>query len=88
MLDWAKLPADHISQITVGTKAIAGHQFYYCYPDEPTPGEEAWVLGGVSVYEHWATEHLIRKDEILSRRTKFVPDLQHEQVKLGWWWVD
>ena len=85
--DWAKLPADRISRIDVARQQLGGHSFYWLYEDQLTRDERVWVAGGFSIFEYDAAEYIIRENgEVFVRRVKSIPDLQHEQVKLGWWW--
>ncbi len=85
--DWAEFPADQISRIDVGRRQLAGHSFYWLYAESITETETAWVAGGFSIHNREASEYLFRESgEVLGRRVKSIPDLYHDQVKLGWWW--
>ena len=85
--DWSKWRAEGVSYIDVGTRQHAGHSFYWLYTENITQDETAWVSGAFSLHSREAHECIHRENgETLLRTRRDLPDLFHNQVKLGWWW--
>lgn len=89
LADWPTLPADGVWSVTYSNKPgeflrHAGHSVYWCYPE----GDRYVVgLGTVSnVYGTLPSEAVLFPDgHQEEREIKFMPDLRHDQIKLGWW---
>jgi hypothetical protein len=86
--DWVHVRADGVDTVVVanpsGCTTFHGRSAYWLYPEG-----EAWVAGAASFgYDrHHVPEVLVHPDGVMeTRRFEYVPDLKHEQVKLGWWW--
>lgn len=85
--DWADARADGVSRIDIGRGQHAGSSFYWLYKEDIGEGEIAWVSGGFSIHDIEAHEFIHRENgERLARKVRSIPDLKHDQVKLGWWW--
>lgn len=82
--DWPTMRADGIDSVTIvdGDLSVryASASLYWCYPE----GDE-WVSGCASVgYDPNPIREVIGTSR--EREVKYLPDLRHDQVKLGWWW--
>jgi hypothetical protein len=84
---WEHLPAQGVYEITIthsryGALKLKGHSVYWCYPEG-----ESWVFGGGSVLYDGGNkcEALFGPLKMESREVRYMPDLKHNQVKLGHW---
>ncbi len=85
--DWDSYRAEGISHIDVGKRQHAGHSFYWLYTEDIKKDETAWVSGAFSIHSREAGECIHRQNgEVLLRKRRDLPDLFHNQIKLGWWW--
>ena len=85
--DWCNLRPDGIDYVDFFCIQRAGHSIYYlCEDNIKYDGEIAWVVGGMSLYEHNCEESIIRSTgEVMMRVVTSLPDLRHDQIKIGWW---
>ena len=82
---WASFPGEGIDKITINTieglNVVQNHSIYWLYKEE-----DNWILGRCSPYTSEMYEVIIDKDGWVStRKIKFMPDLLHGAIKLGWW---
>lgn len=85
--DWAALRADGVDTIEVAGHVFSGHAIYWLYFDKECEGG-TWVLGMGSTYASPPPpETLFRPagKPVTTRNIVTMPDLRHQQVKLGWW---
>jgi hypothetical protein len=80
---WASLRGDGIDYVDLIDEAgnasrIQGQSVYWLYREG-----EAWVAGGGIVGHSEIIEALVPGHTF--RRPRHMPDLDHDQVKLGWW---
>jgi len=86
--EWPEVRAEGIDYINFkGSIQRSGDSIYYLYPEQINEeGEMAWVVGSFSIYFTECEEHIMRaNNETLFRKRKNMPDIQHKDVKLGWW---
>lgn len=81
---WPYLRSDGVDSVTLidGDLSVrfASASLYWLYAED---GE--WVSGCASVgYDPNPIREIIGTDR--ERLRPYLPDLAHEQVKLGWWW--
>jgi hypothetical protein len=88
---WPDVRSDGVDRVTLrfpaGTASHwQGRSLYWLYYED-----DHWVIGMASF-----TYSPVQPPEVLfwkdgrqeERRWEHVPDLRHEDVKLGWWWPD
>jgi hypothetical protein len=80
---WASLRCDGVDYVDVtdaagNTSRIQGQSVYWMYREG-----DAWVAGGGVVGHPEIIEVTVPGHEF--RRPHHMPDLDHAQVKLGWW---
>jgi len=84
---WPQLRADGVQQFVVScagrSVSFAANSIYWLYPE----GENIVAgCGSVRYDPNPLNEVVIEPDgKQSSRKIEFMPDLQHERVKLGWW---
>jgi len=84
---WTTVKAEGVDWVEVdngGKVKIASASVYWLYPEK-----NAFVAGWGSLrYDpNPLTEIVCYSDGTQEeRRPSYLPDLQHSQVKLGWWW--
>ena len=84
--EWPEIRADGIDFINFDSVQLAGESIYYLYPEQIKEGEFAWVCGGFCLYDSIIEEYILRiEGERLNRKRRDLPDIQHNQLKLGWW---
>jgi hypothetical protein len=72
-MDWVDLIADD------GTASrVQGCSVYWLYEEDG-----GWVVGGGTVGHAEISEVVVPGHQ--PRRPRYMPDLGHDQVKLGWW---
>jgi hypothetical protein len=87
--DWPSSASEAVDYVEVRTKSgstrIAGQSVYWAYSEG-----DHWVVGGAPLgYGVPAPEILVYEDGRQEARSiRYVPDLYHRSVKLGWWWPD
>lgn len=82
---WPRWRADGVDEIWVGNPletSFSGHSLYWFYPEG-----DSWVAGSGSLYPNGLPPEVIfgldgRQE---SRPIDGMPDIRHDQVKLGWW---
>ena len=84
--DWSILPSEGLDEVALenaaGTAHSSGHSVYWLYPEGST-----WVLGGGSIgYTNPLGETVVGSGNHEYRQIEYMPDLRHDQVKLGAWW--
>jgi len=79
---WNGLRSDGVYAVTVDGHRIEGHSVYWLYWDTTA---NAWVAGGMSGSPPPPERILYGNGFICHREIVSMPDLHHEQVKLGWW---
>lgn len=86
--DWVALPGQGVDMLIASNEAGAchfgGHSVYWTYRDNTV---DAWAVGQASFGYSYTPPEVLFYDNgsMLTREIKYVPDLQHNQVKLGWW---
>jgi hypothetical protein len=80
---WVSLRADGIDYVDLtddggNASRIQGQSVYWLYREG-----DAWVAGGGIVGHAEMVEATVPGHEY--RRPRYMPDLDHAQVKLGWW---
>jgi hypothetical protein len=84
--DWGAIRADGVDHIDFGCVTKSGDSVYYLYPENITETEIAWVVGSFAVYTDAAQESIMRQNgEVFGRMRRTMPDIKHQQLKLGWW---
>jgi hypothetical protein len=88
---WSRVRSDGVDKVTLkfpdGTQSIwQGRSLYWLYRED-----DHWVIG-MSTFTYspkQVPEVLFWSDGRQElRKWENVPDLRHEDVKLGWWWID
>lgn len=80
--DWPALRAEGVDEVTIDGIRIAGHSLYWL-----RRVEQGWEAGAASFYPNPLFEVFIPDEgPQQERHPAHVPDLNHEDVKLGWWW--
>lgn len=84
--DWPTLRADGIDTVRIGDRVFHGHAIYWLKFEPETDGG-SWVFGMASTYvSPPPPEVLFRLNgSVVERNIVTVPDLRHDEVKLGWW---
>lgn len=89
---WPILPAEGVWSVTWSNKEgesliHSGHSLYWCYREH---GRSCYIVGEGTVANVYGM--LLPPETLLyldghqeSRPVKFMPDLRHDQIKLGWW---
>jgi len=85
--EWEKIRPEGINSINLkGRTHLSGDSIYFIYPDTILDNEIVWMVGSFAVYMNTCTEFMIRQNgEVIGRERRSMPDLKHDQVKLGWW---
>ena len=86
--EWAHRCSHGVDHIQYPHFSQSGDSIYYLRPDRITfDGEMAWVAGSFSLFGDCCIEGVMRENgEVFCReRRADLPDLRHEQIKLGWW---
>lgn len=85
--EWPRLRSDGVQDVVVSAcgKSVrfASQSLYWLYPE----GEDIVAGAGSVRYDpNPLVEIIVSPDGAQSeRRVEFMPDMKHEQVKLGWW---
>ncbi len=84
--EWCNLPSQGVQKVTInngGSVSFSDHSLYWLYKEK-----DYYVAGAGSVrYDpNPLNEVLLFEDgRQENRKIEFMPDLLHDQIKLGWW---
>lgn len=82
--EWSQVRADGVDEIIISNPLpihCSGHSIYWFYKED-----NYYVLGCASNYlREPIAEVLFKGTEQISRSIKYMPDLYHKDIKLGWW---
>lgn len=80
--DWPRLRSDGVDRVNVAGIWIAGHSLYWLRREDG-----GYSAGAASFYPNPLFGVFISDEGVQTERDiEFVPDLRHDEVKLGWWW--
>lgn len=84
-LDWTRFRADGVDVVFVNDREFSGHALYWLYREEQEGG--MWVVGMASTYASPPPPEVLFRDDgsVVTRNIVTMPDLHHDDVKLGWW---
>lgn len=91
--DWPRWRSDGVDEVRIGNPketVFGGHSIYWLYWEERTGAPAGyWVAGAGTVgnvYNEIPSEVMFHASgEQWARPVKFMPDVSHAAVKLGWW---
>jgi len=86
-LDWPTMRSDGVQSVAFVNgryrTEFSGASLYWLYPED-----DVWIAGqtGVKYDPNPITEIVMAPDSTqVERQSKYLPDLEHAMVKLGWW---